>query len=213
MPWKEQVKDWSCVLWTCGLDYYSLMVTENQAARIWRIVVGCSSELHSMKSSTVGFLMIVLWLMRFYKCQRNPTPCGRYMAATWPRERVCFAVSMLNWLLMRLKSLSVPKHSSYETPEKTAKDMTKKVLCPVYQVKKSQDPGALPQHRDSQGEFYWLRFTNHELLTIQQVSSRPRWMKGLTCVWVHISLAWAKYSVISHTCSPKEKLLSACICL
>lgn len=130
--------------------------------------------------------------MRFYKCQRNPTPRGRYMAATLPGERVCFALSMLSWLLMRLKSLSVLKHSSYDTPEETAKDMPKKVLCPMCQVKKLQDPGVPPQLQNLQGKHgrYWLRFTNHELLTIQQISCRPLWMKGLTCVWVHISLAW-----------------------
>lgn len=126
-----------------------------QAAGIWRMV-GCASELHSMQSSTVGLLMVVLWLIWSYKCQRNPTLYGRYMTATWPGERVCFAVSVLSWLLMTLKSLSVPKHSSYDTPEETAKGMPKKVLCPVCQVKKSQDPGAPPQLQNSQARSLWM---------------------------------------------------------
>lgn len=62
-------------------------------------------QLYSIQSSTVRLFMLVLWLMRFYQCQRNPTAHGRYMAAALPGERVSFAVSMLSWLLMRLKSL------------------------------------------------------------------------------------------------------------
>lgn len=149
--------------------------------------------------------MVFLWVMRFYKCQRNPATDDSYMPVALPGERVCFEVFTLSCLLMRLKSLSVSTHSSYVTPEGTGKDMPTKVFCPVCQVKKSQGPGVPPQLQNLQGEHerYRLRFTHHELLTVQQISSRPQWMKGLTCVWVHISTAWAQSAVISHTCSSK----------
>lgn len=98
------------------------------------------------------------------------------MTVALPGERVWFAVVMLGCLLMVLKSLSVSKHSSYDTPEGTAKDMPKQVFCPVCQVKKSQGPGVLPQLPNLQGEHgrHWLHFIHHQLLTFQQISSRSQ---------------------------------------
>lgn len=128
------------------------------------------------KSSIVGLFMVFLGVMRFYKCQRTPTTYGSYMAVALPGERVWFAVVMLGCLLMALKSLSVSKHSSYDTPERTAKDMPKQVFCPACQVKKSQGPGVLPQLPNLQGEHgrHWLHFIHHQLLTFQQISSRSQ---------------------------------------
>lgn len=152
--------------------------------------------------------MVFLWIMRFYKCQRNPATDDSSMTVSLPGERVCFEVFTLSCLSMRLKSLSVSTHSSYVTPEGTGKDMPTKVFCPVCQVKKSQGPGVPPQLQNLQGEHgrYRLHLTHHELLTVQQIFSRPQWMKGLACVWVHIFTAWAKSAVTSHTCCSKGKV-------